>query len=116
MCYRILSSPSKHLNKSPELLSVLGGTLSLRISPLSWRKDTLHLLLKNIPPLLEERYVRDMSKVRKRQHQYPEFGHTQGEIFLKAAKKDISIEGGGEWFSEFHPVVLFFLSASTAAT
>jgi hypothetical protein len=24
--------------------------------------------------------IRDIHKVRKRQHQYPEFGHTQGEI------------------------------------
>jgi hypothetical protein len=30
---------------------------------------------------------RDIRKVRKRQHQYPKIGHTQGEIFLKPAKK-----------------------------
>jgi hypothetical protein len=86
---------SKHVNKSPELLSILGGTLYLRISLLSWRKDTSHhLLLKNIPPLLDERYSKDIRKVRKRQHQYPEFRHTQGEILKKPAKMDISIQGG----------------------
>jgi hypothetical protein len=39
---------------------------------------------------------RDIREVRKRQHQYPEFGHTQGEIKKKPAKKYISIQGGGE--------------------
>ncbi len=29
----------------------------------------------------------DIRKVRKRQHRYPEFGHTQGEIEKKPAKK-----------------------------
>jgi hypothetical protein len=38
--------------------------------------------------------IRDIRKVRKRQHQYPEFGHTQGEIKKKPAKKYISIQGG----------------------
>jgi len=33
-------------------------------------------------------YNRDIRKVRKRQHQYPEFGHTQGEN----QKKFISIQ------------------------
>jgi hypothetical protein len=28
-------------------------------------------------------YNRDIRKVKKRQHQYPEFGHTQGEIKKK---------------------------------
>jgi hypothetical protein len=36
---------------------------------------------------------RDIRKVRKRQHQYPEFGHTQGEIKKKPAKKYIRIDG-----------------------
>ncbi len=36
----------------------------------------------------------DISKVRKRQHQYPEFGHTQGEIFKKPAKKHSETQGG----------------------
>jgi hypothetical protein len=44
----------------------------------------LHIFLGN----------RDIRKVRRRQHQYPEFGHTQGEIFKKPAKKYISIQGG----------------------
>jgi hypothetical protein len=39
---------------------------------------------------------RDIRKFRKRQHQYPEFGHTQGEIQKKPAKKYISIQKGGE--------------------
>jgi hypothetical protein len=33
-------------------------------------------------------------KVRKTQHQNPEFGHTQGEIKKKPPKKYISIQGG----------------------
>jgi hypothetical protein len=37
----------------------------------------LHIFLGN----------RDIRKVRRREHQYPEFGHTQGEIFKKLAKK-----------------------------
>jgi GTP cyclohydrolase II len=39
--------------------------------------------------------TRDVRKVRKRQHQYPEFGHTEGEILKKPAKKYISIQGAG---------------------
>jgi hypothetical protein len=40
---------------------------------------------------------RDICKVQKRQHQYPEFGHTQGEIKKLPAKKYIGIQGlGGE--------------------
>ncbi len=39
-------------------------------------------------------YNRDIRKVKKRQHQYPEFGHTQGEIKKIPAKKYISIQGG----------------------
>jgi hypothetical protein len=39
--------------------------------------------------------IRDIHKVRKRQHQYPEFGHTRGEIQKKPAKKYISIKGSG---------------------
>jgi hypothetical protein len=38
---------------------------------------------------------RDIRKVMKTQHEYPEFGHTQGEIKKKPAKKYISIQGGG---------------------
>jgi hypothetical protein len=32
-------------------------------------------------------HIRDIRKVRGRQHQYPEFGHIQDEIFKKPAKK-----------------------------
>ncbi len=40
-------------------------------------------------------YNRDIRKVRKRQHQHPKFGHTQGEIFKKPTKKYISIQFKG---------------------
>jgi hypothetical protein len=49
----------------------------------------------------------DIRKVRKRQHQYPEFGHKQGEILEKPAENHISIQRGGEMVPEFHPVFLF---------
>jgi hypothetical protein len=56
----------------------------------------------------------DIRKVRKRQHQYPEFGHTQGEILQKPAEKYISIQRGVEtqepstlMVPEFHPLLLF---------
>ncbi len=65
---------------------------------------------------------RDIRKVMKTQHEYPEFGHTQGEIKKKPAKKYISIQGGGgetqktinfdgSWVSL---CLSFFLSASSA--
>jgi hypothetical protein len=59
-----------------------------------------------------------MRKVRKRRHQYLEFGHIQGEIEKKPAKKYISIKKKPSilMVPEFHRVFLFFLSASTAAT
>jgi hypothetical protein len=38
--------------------------------------------------------IRVIRKVRKTQHQNPEFGHTQGEIKKKPAKKYISIQQG----------------------
>ncbi len=38
--------------------------------------------------------IRVIRKVRQTQHQNPEFGHTQGEILKKPAKKYISIQGG----------------------
>jgi hypothetical protein len=37
------------------------------------------------------KHIRDICKVRKRQHQYPEFGHTQGEIFKKPAKSTLAV-------------------------
>ncbi len=51
-------------------------------------------------------------KVRKKQHQYPEFGHTQGEIFKKSAKLCVRIDGGNETQK---PCLSSFLSASMAA-
>jgi hypothetical protein len=39
-------------------------------------------------------FNRVMGKVRKTQHQNPEFGHTQGGIQKKPAKKYISIQWG----------------------
>ncbi len=41
-------------------------------------------------------YIRDIRKVRKRQGENPEFGHTWVEIQKKPAKKYISIQGGAE--------------------
>jgi hypothetical protein len=38
--------------------------------------------------------IRDIHKVRKRQGEYVEFGHTQGEIKKKPAKKYITIQEG----------------------
>jgi hypothetical protein len=62
---------------------------------------------------------RDIRKVRKRQDQYPEFGHTQGEIQKTPAKKYISIQAEG-WNSENHflsfILSIFVQSASAAAT
>ncbi len=56
---------------------------------------------------------------------HPEFGHTQGEIQNKPAKKYISIQGGGmklrkiiinfDGFFWVSSCLSFFLSASTAA-
>jgi hypothetical protein len=50
-------------------------------------------------------YNRDIRKVRKRQHEYPEFGHTQGVIKKNLQKSTLTFNG-----------VSFFLSASIAAT
>jgi hypothetical protein len=36
--------------------------------------------------------IKDIRKVRKREHEYPEFGHAQGEIKKRPAKKYISIK------------------------
>jgi len=55
---------------------------------------------------------RDICKVRKREHQHPEFGHIQGEIKKKPATKYIGIQGVGVKLKkpsilmvpEFHPV------------
>jgi hypothetical protein len=67
--------------------------------------------------------IRDIHKVRKRQHQNPEFGHTQGEIFKKRAKTYVRIQWGMKlrkpstlvinWVSS---CLSFLHSASTAAT
>jgi len=40
-------------------------------------------------------YSTDIRKVRKRHHQYPEFGHTQGEIQKHPAKKSTLAFNGG---------------------
>jgi len=65
----------------------------------------------------------DIRKVRKRQSEYPEFGHTQGEIQKKSAKKYISIQGGVKLRKPSILMVFlvsrclsFFLSPSSAAT
>jgi len=66
---------------------------------------------------------RVISKVRKTQHQNPEFGHTQVKIQRKPAEKYISIQQGMKLRNQSILVVnlvssclSFFLSASTAAT
>jgi len=71
---------------------------------------------------VKELHIRVIRKVRKTQHQNPEFGHTQGEIKTKPAKKYIIIQWGMKlrkpsisvvnWVSS---CLSFFLSASTAA-
>jgi hypothetical protein len=50
--------------------------------------------LSNLDYPKKSSYSRDIRKVRKRQHQYPEFGHTQGEIQKNPPKKYISIQRG----------------------
>jgi hypothetical protein len=66
------------------------------------------------------RFIRDMHKVRKRQGKYLEFGHTQGEIKKKPAKKYINIQQGVKLWklmvSSVSPYLSFFLSASIATT
>jgi hypothetical protein len=47
-------------------------------------------------PVVDELYNGVIRKVRLTQHQNPEFGHTQGEIKKKPAKKYITIEGGAK--------------------
>jgi hypothetical protein len=61
------------------------------------KKTSSRLRIKQMQSILfRKRPFRDIRKVRKRQHQYPEFGHTQGETFFKSAKKHLSIQGQGE--------------------
>jgi hypothetical protein len=68
---------------------------------------------------------RVIRKVRKTQHQNPEFGHTQGKIQKTPAKKYISIQRGMKLRKKtinfggklsFTPCLSFLLNASTAAT
>jgi len=70
-------------------------------------------------------FNRVIPNVRKTQHQNPEFGHTQGEIFKKPAKKYGGIQGmvGSETQKPINfggklsfRSLSFFLGASTAAT
>jgi hypothetical protein len=51
-------------------------------------------MLNNVIDSQTQTHNRDLRKVSKRQHQYPQFGHTQGEIEKKPAKKYISIQLG----------------------
>jgi len=67
--------------------------------------------------------IRVIGRVRKTQAKNPEFGHTQGEILKKPAKKYLSIQRGMKlrkpsilvvnWVSS---CLFFFLRASTGAT
>ncbi len=68
-----------------------------------------------VTPQITNMNNRVVLKVRTREHQYPEFGHKQGEI-EKLKKSTLAFRGGGwwnsenhssKWFSEFHPVFLF---------
>jgi len=56
-----------------------------------------------IPFLSIAEYNTVIRKVRKREHQNPEFGHKQGEIQNKPAKKYISIQGGSFTLYFFFP-------------
>jgi hypothetical protein len=93
-------------------------------SPFS--KENVHQLFKEKKIWRKFCHIRDIRKVRKRQHQYPEFGHTQDEIKEKPAKKYISIQTGGSgrgrlklrklsilMVPEFHPAFLFPMSGSS---
>jgi hypothetical protein len=51
-------------------------------------------MLNNVIDSQTQTHNRDIRKVSKRRHQYPQFGHTQGEIKKKPAKKYISIQLG----------------------
>jgi hypothetical protein len=46
------------------------------------------IIMKKIP------YNRVIHKVRKTQRQYPEFGHTQGEIKKNLQKSTLAFKGG----------------------
>ncbi len=51
-------------------------------------------MLNNVIDSQTLTHNRDIRKVSKRQHQYPQFGHTHGEIKKKPEKKYISIQLG----------------------
>jgi hypothetical protein len=61
---------------------------------------------------IQQTQIRDLCKGRKRQHQYPEFGHTHGGIERKPPKKYISIQPGWNWgnSSNFDGFLNFTLS------
>jgi hypothetical protein len=96
------------LNKSPELLSILGGTLYPRISLLSWRKDTFHILLKNIPPLLEERYIRDIVKSGKDSTSILSLVIHKVRFFKNLRKRTLVFKGAVNGFLSF--TLSFFFS------
>jgi len=76
------------------------------------RHIKLVLVLVNLLQFLKLTLNRDICKPRKRQHWYPEFGHTKGQIKKIHAKNYISIQGGagrgGGWNSENHQLSWFF--------
>ncbi len=53
-------------------------------------------------------------KIKKVQHQYPEFGHKEGEIKENMHKNTLTFKGRVK-FSEFHPTFPFFMSAFAVA-
>ncbi len=56
----------------------------------STRTNTIH----SFPSLLTVQQIRVIRKVRKTQHQNPEFGHTEGEIKKNLQKSKLAFKGG----------------------
>jgi hypothetical protein len=57
------------------------------------RHIKLVLVFVNLLQFLKLSPNRDICKVGKRQHQYPEFGHTQGEIKKYLPKSTLAFKG-----------------------
>ncbi len=83
------------------------------------RHIKLVLVLVNLLQFLKLTLNRDICKPRKRQHWYPEFGHTKGQIKKIHAKNYISIQGGaGRGGGEIQKTINFhdFLSFNLPKT
>jgi hypothetical protein len=55
-------------------------------------------------------YIIDTCKFRKRRHQYPELGHTQGEIKKNLQKSTLAFKGGGRGRNSENHEIWWFLS------